>query len=76
MSPTPRTLAPVDYWHLRARCSETQRLELVALQARAALLTARQQQDAALTALGLDPAIARFDLDDDACTITVRDALP
>jgi hypothetical protein len=66
-----RTLEPAAYWKLRARCSEAQRCELLALQARTALATAHQQQTAALTELGLDPTLPSFSLDDDTLTITV-----
>jgi hypothetical protein len=68
-----RTLEPAAYWKLRARCSEAQRCEVLAVQARTALATAHQQQTAALTELGLDPTLPTFSLDDDALTITVPD---
>ena len=71
-----RTLAAADYWHLRAVCSEAQRGELVARQARAELAAALKTQAAALAALGLDPAAPTFTLDDDTLTITVPDAPP
>jgi hypothetical protein len=66
-----KTLEPAAYWKLRARCSEAQRCEVLAVQARAALATAHQQQTAALTELGLDPTAPTFTLDDDTLTITV-----
>jgi hypothetical protein len=66
-----RTLEPAAYWKLRARCSEAQRCEVLALQARTALAAAHQQQTAALTELGLDPTAPSFVLDDDTLTITV-----
>jgi hypothetical protein len=69
-----RTLEAAAYWKLRARCAETQRCEVVAMQARAALVTAQQQQAAALTELGLVPLMPTFSLDDDTRTITVPDA--
>jgi hypothetical protein len=43
---------------------------VLALQARAALVTAQQQQAAALRALDLDPQMPTFTLDDDTLTIT------
>ena len=64
-----RTLEAAAYWHLRARCSEAQRCEVLALQARTALATAHQQQTAVLTELGA--AAPTFTLDDDTLTITV-----
>jgi hypothetical protein len=68
-----RTLEAADYWKLRARCSEAQRCEALALQARDALAAAYKQQAVALEALGLDPKAPTFTLDDDALTITVPD---
>jgi hypothetical protein len=68
-----RTLDAAAYWKLRARCSEAQRCEVVAIQARAALVTAQQQQAAALTAIGVDPTVPSFSLDDDTLAITVPD---
>lgn len=68
-----RTLDAADYWKLRALCSDAQRCETLALQARDALTIARQKQAAALTALGLDPKLPSFTLDDEPCTITVPD---
>jgi hypothetical protein len=69
-----RPLEAVDYWKLRALCTDAQRAELVAVHARDALATARQKQAAALRALALDPAAPTFTLDDDALTITIPDA--
>ena len=40
-----RTLEAADYWRLRAICSEAQRCELLALQARAELATAHKKQN-------------------------------
>jgi hypothetical protein len=71
-----RTLDAADYWKLRAICSEAQRCELVALQARRDLATAHKKQTAALVALGLDSAAPSFSLDDDTLTITVPDPAP
>ena len=68
-----RTLEAAAYWKLRALCSEAQRCEGLALQARAALVTAQQKQAAALTALDLDPQMPTFSLDDDTLAITVPD---
>jgi hypothetical protein len=68
-----RTLDPVDYWKLRAICSEASLCEVRALQARADLATAQKKQDAQLAALGLDPHAPTFTLDDDTLTITVPD---
>jgi hypothetical protein len=68
-----RTLEAVDYWKLRAVCSEAQRAELVAVQARDAFAAASKKQTAALEALGLDPKTPSFSLDDDTLTITVPD---
>jgi hypothetical protein len=69
-----RTLEAADYWRLRAICSEAQRCELLALQARAELATAQKKQTAALVALGLDASAPSFSLDDDTLTITVPEA--
>jgi hypothetical protein len=71
-----RTLEAAAYWKLRARCSEAQRCEVLALQARTALATAHQQQTAALTELGLDPTAPTFTLDDDTLSITVPEPGP
>ena len=68
-----RTLEPVDYWRLRAICSEAQRCEVLALQARADLAAAHKKQNTILAALGFDPAAPTFTLDDDTLTITVPD---
>jgi hypothetical protein len=68
-----RTLEPVDYWKLRAICSEATLCEMRALQARADLATANKKQDTQLAALGLDPKAPTFTLDDDTLTITVPD---
>jgi hypothetical protein len=68
-----RTLEAAAYWKLRALCSEAQRCEGLALQARAALVIAQQKQAAALTALDLDPQMPTFSLDDDTLAITVPD---
>jgi hypothetical protein len=65
-----KTLEPVDYWKLRAICAEASRCEIIALQARNDLTTAHKKQNAALTALGLDPTAPTFTLDDDTLTIT------
>jgi hypothetical protein len=69
-----RTLEAADYWRLRAICSEAQRCELLALQARAELATATKKQTAALVELGLDASAPSFSLDDDTLTITVPEA--
>jgi hypothetical protein len=66
-----RTLEPAAYWKLRAWCSEVQRCEVLARQARADLATAHKQQTAVLTELSLDPTAPTFTLDDDTLTITV-----
>jgi hypothetical protein len=63
------TLEALAYWKLRAICSEAQRCELVARQARADLTAARQKQADMLAALGLDPQAPTFTLDDEALTI-------
>jgi hypothetical protein len=68
-----RTLDAPTYWKLRALCSDTQRCEVLAGQARAALATAHHKQTTALTELGLDPQTPTFSLDDDTLTITVPD---
>jgi hypothetical protein len=68
-----RTLEAGAYWKLRAICSEAQRAELVAAQARDGLAAAYKKQTAALEALGLDPTAPTFTLDDDTLTITVPD---
>jgi hypothetical protein len=65
-----RTLEPVDYWKLRAICSEAVLCETRALQARADLATAHKKQNAQLAALGFDPTMPTFTLDDDTLTIT------
>jgi hypothetical protein len=69
-----RTLAAVAYWRLRAICSEAQRCELIARQARVELAAAVQKQTAVLIDLGLDAAAPTFTLDDDTLTITVPEA--
>jgi hypothetical protein len=69
-----RTLEAVDYWKLRAICSEASRCEVLALQARAELATAHKKQTAQLAALGFDPTAPTFTLDDDTLTITIPDA--
>jgi hypothetical protein len=51
-----RTLDGADYWKLRAICSEAQRCELLALQARAELAAAQKKTTAALADLGLPAA--------------------
>jgi hypothetical protein len=68
-----RTLEAADYWRLRAICSEAQRCELLALQARAELATAHKKQTAALVELGLDASAPSFSLDDETLTLTVPD---
>jgi hypothetical protein len=68
-----RTLDAADYWKLRAICSEAQRCELIARQARVELAAAAQKQTAVLIDLGLDAAAPTFTLDDDTLTITVPD---
>ena len=68
-----RTLEAADYWHLRAVCSEAQRAELVAVQARDAFVVASKKQTAVLEALDLDPKMPSFALDDDTLTITIPD---
>jgi hypothetical protein len=65
-----RTLDAVDYWKLRAICSEAVLCETRALQARADLATAHKKQNAQLVALGFDAAAPTFTLDDDTLTIT------
>jgi hypothetical protein len=67
-------LAAADYWKLRAICSETQRCEVIALQARNELVAAHKKQEAALAALGLDPKAPTFSLDDDTLTLTMPDS--
>jgi hypothetical protein len=69
------TLDAAGYWKLRAICAEAQRCEVLALQARADLARAHKQQEATLVALGLDPKMPTFSLDDDTLTITVPDAV-
>ena len=69
-----KTLEPVDYWKLRAICSEASLCEVRALQARADLATAHKKQNAQLEALGLDAQAPTFSLDDDTLTITIPDA--
>jgi hypothetical protein len=64
-------LEAAAYWKLRALCSDTQRCEVLARQARDALAIAQAKQTAALTACGIDAQIPTFTLDDDTCTITV-----
>ena len=39
-----RTLEPIEYWKLRALCSDTQRCEVLARQARETLTTAHGKQ--------------------------------
>jgi hypothetical protein len=68
-----RTLEAAAYWRLRAICSEAQRCELLALQARAELATAHKKQTAALVELGLDASAPSFSLDDETLTLTVPD---
>ena len=68
-----KTLEPVEYWKLRAICSEASLCEVRALQVRAELATAHKKQNAQLAALGLDPQAPTFTLDDDTLTITVPD---
>ena len=65
-----KTLEAVDYWKLRAICSEAVLCETRALQARADLVTAYKKQNAQLAALGLDANAPTFTLDDDTLTIT------
>jgi hypothetical protein len=67
------TLDAAVYWKLRAICSEAQRCELLALQARAELATAHKKQTAALVELGLDASAPSFSLDDETLTLTVPD---
>jgi hypothetical protein len=69
-----RTLDAADYWKLRAVCSEAQKCEALAYQAREAFAAAYKKQTATLAALGLDPKAPTFTLDDDALTITVPEA--
>jgi hypothetical protein len=69
-----RTLEAAAYWRLRAICSEAQRCELIARQARVELAAAVQKQTAVLIDLGLDAAAPTFTLDDDTLTITVPEA--
>jgi hypothetical protein len=68
-----RTLDAIDYWKLRAICSEASRCEILALQARDALTIAHKKQNAQLAALGFDPQAPTFALDDDTLTITIPD---
>lgn len=64
-----RALEAAAYWQLRALCSDVQRCEAIARQARAELVAAQKKQTAALTELGLDATALSFTLDDDALTI-------
>ena len=68
-----RTLEAAVYWQLRALCAEGQRCELVVRLARADLVAAQQKQTAQLVALGLDPTMPSFALDDETLTVTVSD---
>jgi hypothetical protein len=68
-----RTLDAVDYWKLRAICSEASLCEARALHARDALATAHAKQNTQLAALGFDPKAPTFTLDDETLTITVPD---
>ena len=68
-----RTLDAAVYWHLRAICAETQRYEVIARQAHTDLVAANKRQTQALAALGFDPTMPSFTLDDDSCAITVPD---
>ena len=68
-----RTLDAIAYWKLRAKCTEAQRAAVVAAQARDVLIAAQKAQAAELVALGLDPNLATFALDDDAFTLTIPD---
>lgn len=69
-----RTLEAVEYWKLRAVCSEAQHAAAVAVHARENLLAAQRKQSAALLALGLDPDLPSFQLDDDRLAITIPDS--
>ena len=66
-----RTLDAVDYWKLCAICSEASLCEALARQARDALATAHEKQNAQLDALGLDSKAPTFSLDDKTLTITI-----
>ena len=66
-----RTLEAAVYWKVRALCADTQRCEVLAVQARAALTAAHSKQTAALVEVGLDAQTPTFTLDDETCTITV-----
>jgi hypothetical protein len=68
-----KTLDALDYWKLRAICSEASLCEVRAFQARADLATAHKKQNAQLVALGFDPAAPTFTLDDDTLAITFPD---
>jgi hypothetical protein len=69
-----RTLDAAVYWKLRAICSEAQRCDVLARQARADLAAAYKKQAEALTDLGLEAQLPTFTLDDEALTITVPEA--
>ena len=71
-----RTLEPAAFWKLRALLADTQRAAAVALSARETLLIAQQRQSAYLTEIGLDPKAASWEVDDEACTVTVPDPSP
>jgi len=68
-----KPLDPAAYWKLRALCADASAREVAALAARDALAVAHKQQSAALAALGFDPKVATFTLDDDTLTITIPD---
>ncbi len=69
-------LAACDYWKLRAICADAQRCEVIALQARNDLAAAHKKQEAALVALGFDPKVPTFTLDDDTLSVTFPEAAP
>ena len=71
-----KALPACDYWKLRAICSEASLCEVRAIQARADLAAAHKKQNQALAALGLDPTMPSFSLEDDDLTITCPDGAP
>ena len=71
------TLEPVLYWKLRAVVSENQRLGAAYLQAQQASIAAQKKQDELVAFVaeryGFDPKVPSFNLNDDACTLTLPD---
>jgi hypothetical protein len=72
-------LDDLAFWRLRALCTDTQRLVVIAQQAREAAITAEKKQNAFLAELAkthdIDPAtLGQYTLDDETRTLTTPDA--